>query len=188
MARADCVSPETLKAMKKAGCWLIGYGIESGNQDILDKAKKNITLEVIERTVKSTKEAGIVTLGFFILGLPWETKISLRDTLLFAKKIPLDRAIFFITQPFPGSELYKIALPKGEIVKDAKYSFYHKYLLPKKIPYVASGLSEGILRKYHKHCYRSFYLRPSHIFKQIFKYHEIRDLMNRAINFLRAIL
>ncbi len=187
MGRADCINLETLKVMKKAGCWQIGYGIESGNQSILDNIKKNLTLDTIEKAVKWTQEAGIRKSGLFILGLPGETEATMQDTLEFAKKISLDRAVFFTTQPFPGSELYRIALARGEIAKDVEYRYYHKYFFPEKLAYISSGITKDKLRKYQQRCYRDFYLRPSHILKQFLKYYEVKEAVSRTINFLKAI-
>ena len=186
-SRVDSVNIDMLKTMKKAGCWMIGYGIESGNQRILDGIKKNVSLEVIRKTVELTNRIGILVFGNFILGLPGENETTMRYTLEFAKKLPLYRAIFHIAQPFPGSELYKMALAKGEIKKDIEYRYYHFYCFTEKLPYVADGLSVDILKKYLKKAYRDFYLRPSYIFRRIFKYREFKGFLKRTVSLLRDI-
>jgi len=186
MGRADCINLETLKVMKKAGCWQIGYGIESGNQSILDNIKKNLTLDTIEKAVKWTQEAGIRKLGLFILGLPGETEATMQDTLEFAKRLPLDRISFCIAQPFPGSELYRIAFARGELL-DVKYMYYDNTYFYKHLPFITGGLSEETLVKYRHKFYRNFCLRPPYLFKQLLEYNETEGLLSRSIAFLRAL-
>ncbi len=187
MGRVDRVTPETLKAMKASGCWQIGYGVESGNQRVLDNINKGIKLECIEKTIHETRKAGIKTVAFFMIGLPGDNDKSIRDTLKFAKKLPLDRAVFFITQPFPGSKLYKTALARGEIKKDVEYRHYHKYSSPKKLAHTTYGLDMDTLIKYRKRCYRDFYLRPAYLLREIFGYSEINELTGRVVNFFKTI-
>ena len=187
MGRVDCMTPEILKIMKKSGCWQIAYGIESGNQDILDSIKKEITLEEAEKTVRWTRKANLEAIGLFIIGLPGDNGASMQDTLKFAKKLPLNKAVFFIIQPFPGSELYKTALARGEISKDVEYRHYHKYFYSRKLAYTADGLSSDMLVKYRKKCYRDFYLRPVYLFNQLFKYSEVNELIDRTRNFFKTI-
>jgi len=186
-SRVDSVSMDMLKTMKKAGCWMICYGIESGNQRILDVIKKNVTLKTIEKTIRWTDEAGILVLGVFILGVPGENEESLCNTLAFAKKLALYRVVFNILQPLPGTELYRIASSKKEFTKNVEYKHYHFYSFPGKLPYVADGLTIDILRRYRKKAYRDFYLRPSYIFRRIFKYREFKGFLRRMIFFLKAV-
>jgi len=186
-SRVDSVTPDILKTMKEAGCWMLGYGIESGNQRILDKIKKNVTLETIEKAVKWTRKMNIRTVGFFIFGLPGEDETSIRNTLRFANKLLLDRAAFSILLPLPGSELYKTTLTKGGIVQDTKYRYCGNLYLPEKLPYVAEGLSIDILREYRKKAYRDFYLRPAYIAKRFLVYHEFKGLLMRIKALIKVI-
>ncbi|MBU4376464.1 MAG: B12-binding domain-containing radical SAM protein, partial [Candidatus Omnitrophica bacterium] len=98
-----------LNLMKRSGCWQINYGIESGNQKILDFAKKGITIDQIENAVRLTREAGILSKGYFIFGLPYETEETMKNTIKFAKSLPLNDISIFMLTPFPGSEMYDIA-------------------------------------------------------------------------------
>ncbi|MBM3255168.1 MAG: radical SAM protein [Candidatus Omnitrophica bacterium] len=187
MARADCVNPDILKTMKQAGCWRINYGIESGNQRILDAIKKNVTLEAIERAVRWTSMLGIRSLGFFILGLPGEDERSVRNTLSFANKLPLDRVVFFIAQPLPGTEIYKTALSEGKLNKEVDYRYYHLYCFTEKLSFVTEGLTAGILKRYRKKAYRDFYLRPGYIFRQLVNNPEITNLPMRIRALFKAM-
>ncbi|MBT8357321.1 MAG: radical SAM protein, partial [Desulfobacterales bacterium] len=86
-SRVDTVNEETLKLMRKAGCWQISYGVETGSQRLLDLINKSVTLEQIEDTFRITKQAGITVRGFFMLGLPTETRAESMATIEFAKKL-----------------------------------------------------------------------------------------------------
>jgi len=105
--RVDKVDSDILEAMKAAGCQMIVYGIESGNQKILDRIKKNITLEQAEKAIKLTKEVGIKMKANFMLGHLEETIFEIRDTIAFAKKIQTDRTSFYINIPLPGTQNWK---------------------------------------------------------------------------------
>jgi len=116
--RVNLMQKELLKAMYEAGCRGIAYGIESGNQQILDSMKKNITLDQVRNVVKWTKEAGINASGFFMLGMLGETRESIRETIAFAKELELDFYGFSAVTPFPGTELYNAAVERGLIQLD----------------------------------------------------------------------
>lgn len=113
--RVNLMTKELLKAMYDTGCRGICYGIESGNQQVLDSMKKNITLDQAREVVRWTKEAGINVIGYFMIGLPGETKATIKETIAFAKELELDFYSFSLTTPFPGTELYDSALKAGLI-------------------------------------------------------------------------
>ena len=188
--RVDSITEEMLEIMKKAGCWLISYGIESANQEILDKVNKNITTESVKKALEWTAKTDIQMAGLFILGLPEEDEASMRNTLAFAKSLPLDRVVFHIAQPYPGTELYKITLAQGKLKRDVEYRNYHNYGFPDKLPYIADGLSVDILRRYRKKAYRDFYLRlrSIYIFRHFISSFRIKVFLKRIVFFLKAIL
>ena len=185
--RADRVNIEMLKIMKKAGCWQICYGIESGNQMVLNTVNKDETLETIAKAVQLTHESKINVWGLFMIGLPGETEASIRDTIQFAKRLPFDRAQLFITQPFPGSELYKTALAEGKIARDVEYHYYHNFRFPEKLAYIPDGLSLEIIKKSRKEFYRAVYLQPSRLVKIIIDYRRYKRVSFRLIAFLKGL-
>lgn len=159
--RADKVDLELLKLMKRSGCYYLAFGIESGNQDILNNVKKDITLEKIKRGVELADEAGIMTQGFFVFGLPGETEDTIDNTIEFAKSIPLTRAQFLHLDVMPGTELWE-TLNFQEKVDWTKNS-YHE------VTWVPDTVKGDVLAKAAPRAFRSFYFRPKQMYN-ILKY------------------
>jgi len=111
--RVDCVDLELLQKMKEAGCTAISFGIESGNQRVLENIKKGITLEKAIVAVRLAKEAGLKTATYFIIGHPFETEETIRDTVNFATKLNAGFVVFGIMVPYPGTVVCEMA-QKGE--------------------------------------------------------------------------
>jgi len=120
--RVNLMTRQLLEAMYNAGCRGIAYGIESGNQQVLDSMKKNITLDQVREVVRWTKEAGINTCGYFMIGMLGETKATIGETIDFARELKLDFYGFSLATPFLGTELHDSALKAGLISED-KTSF-----------------------------------------------------------------
>jgi len=111
-SRVDTVNSEILRKMKQAGCTWLLYGVESGNQEILDTIKKKITLQKVKDAVDMAKEAGIGILASFIVGLPGETVETLRQTMQFAQGLGTSYG-FNVLSPFPGTEVREKAAEYG---------------------------------------------------------------------------
>jgi len=105
-SRVDYVDEEMLTLMGKAGCRLISWGIESGSEQILKHARKGAYPDKAERALRWAKKAGIMNWGYFIIGLPGETEETIRQTINFAKKLPLDIALFHVAAPYPGTPFF----------------------------------------------------------------------------------
>jgi anaerobic magnesium-protoporphyrin IX monomethyl ester cyclase len=163
--RVDRVNPELLTMMKKAGCYRIPFGIESGSQRIIDIIGKRITLEQAENAVKWAKKAGLETECYFMMGLPFETEEDLNKSINFAIKLNPDYTKFAITIPLPGTTMFNSMLDKGQITSREwdKYTFATS---PKEI-YNHDVLSWETIEKYSDIAYRRFYLRPGYIFKKV---------------------
>lgn len=106
LSRADHLSKTLATQMQRAGCRRIFFGIESGNQRILNLIGKRITLNQARQAVENAKNAGIETGGFFILGYPGETNETLLDTLNFSSQLPLDYLSYSFPYPIFGTGLY----------------------------------------------------------------------------------
>jgi anaerobic magnesium-protoporphyrin IX monomethyl ester cyclase len=112
-SRVDYVDEELLQMMSKAGCWLISWGIESGNEQILRHARKGAYPDKAEKSLIWARKAGIKNWGYFIIGLPGETEETIRDTIDFAKKLPLDIALFHVAAPYPGTPFFFEVVKNG---------------------------------------------------------------------------
>lgn len=112
-SRVDYVDEEMLQLMGKAGCWMISWGIESGSEEILRRARKGAYPDKVERALSWSKEAGIGNWGYFIIGLPGETEQTIRQTIDFAKRLPLDLALFHIAAPYPGTPFFFDVVENG---------------------------------------------------------------------------
>lgn len=105
-SRANLIHYESLELMKKAGCFNIHLGIESGTSRILSLMKKGITVEVIKRSVAMIKKAGLKVTASFMIGYPDETEEEILQTIQLAQDLKLNAVQFYITQPEPNTELY----------------------------------------------------------------------------------
>ncbi|VAX23984.1 hypothetical protein MNBD_NITROSPINAE02-2206, partial [hydrothermal vent metagenome] len=116
MARADTSDYETFEAMKKAGLVGIKFGVESGSQELVNNAEKDLDLSKVEKAVQWCKELSIKTHLTFTFGLPGETKETIDETIAYAKKLKPDSIQFSITTPFPGTKYYDMYKEKGNIL------------------------------------------------------------------------
>jgi len=148
------VDGDLLRLMKSAGLWMISFGLESGNDELLARMGKRITTEDSRRAVTEAHAAGLRTAGHFIFGLPGETERTMAETLAFALDLPLDVAQFYAAAPFPGTALYDEALAKGWLVEGDGFSQNRSAL---RIP----DLPPEKVDAFRREAYRRFYRRPS---------------------------
>ena len=155
MGRADTVDPSILGLLKKAGCWQINFGCESGSQKILDLLNKGMKVEQIEQAIKATRKAGIKVKGLFMLGNFGETKETIGETLKFIKRAPITDFHMTYFTPLPGAKAYDIADKYGTFDKDWKKAnlFNADNFLPQ-------GLTREEMDYYYKKAWKTFYLRP----------------------------
>lgn len=179
-SRVDTVDSRLLKLMAEAGCWMISYGIESGSQTILDGVHKGTTPEQALRAVESTRQAGIKTVGHFILGLPGETKESLESTIEYARNLPLDLAQFYCAVPFPGSRLYEQARQEGWIPDHDFNDFKQDYALM-----MLPTITPEEVNRYRALAYKRFYFSPGSIMKalKLINWRNFRGLLNSVKDF-----
>ncbi len=163
--RVDRVDFELLDKMKRAGCYRVYFGIESGNQKILNNIKKGINLEQVIKAVKMAKKAGLEVAGYFMIGLPGETEETMQDTINFAKSLNLDLAKISITIPLPATEMFN-ELENKKLIKTHEWENFKFYSAPSMI-YDHPNLSWDTIESYYKKFYRTVYLNPEFIFKRI---------------------
>lgn len=159
-ARVESAEPELYKKMKKAGVKMIAFGIESGNQEILDFYNKKINLNQIRKAVTLARDTGIITYSTFILGAPIETIKHLEDTIDFTCSLPIDIAVFVHLRYEMGSALWL------EAVKDKKIS-NDEYCVFADSNKGLGILSSEEIEKYIRIGFRRFYFRPKYMADQV---------------------
>jgi len=161
--RVNVVSYELLKKLKDAGLNRISFGVESGNQNILDTAKKGITLEQIQKAYKIAYNLGLETRLSVIFGLPGETKNTIKNTIKFIKKLKCKQAYINVGTPFPGTEFYEYA-KSGVGGLRLLTSDWLQYRRWGNAVVSVNDLSAMDLIKWQRKALLSFYLRPSIIY------------------------
>ncbi len=152
--RINLMTRPMLNLMKRAGCWSIAYGIESGSQKVLNFIQKDIDLEKARYVLQWTKQEGILTKGYFMIGHLIDDKESLRSTRDFVLRNELDMLTLTYFSPLPGTPDYVRAEHFGVFNKEwSRLSFYNPVFIPR-------GLNEDKLSWYHRSIIRGFYLRP----------------------------
>jgi len=159
-SRVDTVNEKLLHAMKRAGCWMISYGVESGDQMVLDKAKKNTTVDQCRRAVALAKRAGIKVAAHYVLGLPGETRETLVKTIDLALEMDPEVAQFYCAVPFPGSSLYELAKAQ-EWIEGKTFEEFRQDNAIMNMP----GLPASMVNYYRGQGFRKFYLRPKRLLR-----------------------
>lgn len=184
--RVDCVDEELLKLMKKSGCWLVVYGVESGNQKSLDLLHKNITLSQIEKTIKLTHKLGLNSLTSYILCLPGETLADCINTINFARKLASPMSLFYLPIPYPGTELERICQEEGGIRSDAKWSDYSSVDYSNPI-YINSKIGREGMQKIINLAYRRYYTTPKVLLNNLLSIDCFSDV-KRYVRSVRALI
>jgi len=152
--RTSEVNPEILALMRRAGCWQVSYGIESGSWEILKRIKKAATPRMHERALVQTREAGIKSNAYIIIGFPGETHETLKETEDFLKRVPIDTLRLTYFTPFPNTDITEDLAGHGELVADwTQLNFYN-------IAYIPNGLTRQDLERAYRRIMADFYLKP----------------------------
>lgn len=161
-ARVDQVEPGILRTMRRAGCWQLLFGLESGSQDSLVSLRKGFTIDRARQAVRMAGRAGIRALGMFQLGIPGETVPQANETIKFAASLKLNHASFVFFTPYPGTEIFKIleSSQRGIILENAPFDM-------KEPSYVPEALTLDQLKALQALAFRRFYLKPRNILNQI---------------------
>jgi radical SAM superfamily enzyme YgiQ (UPF0313 family) len=183
-ARVTAVNDEMLRIMKKAGCWMISYGIESGSPKMLKKMMKGATTKQALKAIQLTRKNGITSKGFFMAGIPEETQATVQETLDFLEILPLDEISINFFTPFPGSKLYEEVLNEGFKPDFERMSMQEMVYVPKTI-------SRDILEKAIKKVVYKFYLRPVkiglYLFRAMKNYYEFLRVLRMGNVFIKII-
>ncbi len=163
-ARANC-DYETLRIMRDAGLRHVVVGFESGNEQILKNIKKGVTkAEAIEFT-RNCKKLGLSVHGAFVMGLPGETRETIRETIEFARCLDLNSIQASLASPYPGTEFYELCKKEGWISSEAFIDDTGHQTCVINYPHLSSKeIFDAVEALYNK-----FYFRPKYIFRSIVK-------------------
>lgn len=176
--RVDRVDPDLLALMRRAGCHRISFGVESASNRVRDILRKGITDEQIRSAFRWSRQAGIRTIAYFMIGTPGETRAEILQTVDYARRIGPDIAHFCITAPYPGTDLYRLGVAEGYVPAD----YWENYvrgggILKAQIPYfVSDEYGREDLDKLLKRAYRHFYVRPAFMWRRLRSLRSLREL------------
>jgi anaerobic magnesium-protoporphyrin IX monomethyl ester cyclase len=173
-SRVDTADDETLAAMKRAGCYRIYYGIESGDEGILKNIRKFTKIQKVRETISLTKKHGILAFGYFIFGSPGDTERTIRKSIDLSLELPLDFAQFNRLSTLPGTPLY------AELKKEIGYDYWKSYvqgkMKEKPLPRVGCKMSDKELDRLIGEAYRRFYFRPKVIINTLINIRSFQEI------------
>jgi anaerobic magnesium-protoporphyrin IX monomethyl ester cyclase len=184
-SRVDTLDEELVKKMKEAGCILITFGIESGNQYVLNKAKKGINLKKVKETFALTKRYGILRIANFIFGLEGDTKKTIEETIKFSLEIDPDFVYYFVATPYPGTEFYDYVKANSLLLSDDWKSYGQ---MDSAVIKTVDNLGPEDLARYVKKAYRKFFLRPRYLLRtsgHVLRIGGVRTAFSSGFNFLK---
>lgn len=168
-ARVDTVDEEILKALKRAGCVAVHYGVESGSESILKRLNKGIEIARVREVFKLTKKIGLETLAYFMLGNPGETRTDIDRSLALALDLQPDMLHLTIFTPFPATRLYQEALDTGLIREDVWRCFALHPTRDFEPPIWEEHFKKRELQELMIRSYKSFYLRPEYVWRRLLR-------------------
>ena len=173
-SRVNSIDDERLDWMKRAGCWLVSLGIESGNAEILKRMGKGATLDQARNAVKLCRKHKMKSFCFYLIGLPWDTKETVEETIRFARELSGDFNEVHVSVPFPGTELYQIAENDGLFVHGGEFGD-HAHVTTR-----TYTLSPEELEHYRNKLLRAVYMTPRYILRTLLGVRDPRVLFNYA--------
>jgi len=153
-ARADCIDDELAALMYEAGCRAIWFGMESGNADVLKRYRKALNLEDLEQATRLCKKHGINACGSFIIAGPTETPATIKDTIRFAKRIPLAHFVPIFYTPVPGTSDYP------QIAEHGSADLNYRSATMTRVTFVPDGMTVGSVYYWYVRAMLSWYGRP----------------------------
>jgi anaerobic magnesium-protoporphyrin IX monomethyl ester cyclase len=166
--RVDAADYDLYCLMKKAGVRGITFGLESGNQEVLDFYQKGTTVAMNKRAIRLADKAGLYTGGIFIFGAPMETVHHFQQTYAFAASLPLDVTTFWILDYTYGSTLWEQAYKENKLEA-------HEFNVPAGKERGTSIYSSKFIEEFAQKCFFRYYRRPSYWLRQIIKLCRVRD-------------
>ena len=178
--RVNHVDRRLLPLMRHAGCVRVNLGVESGTPRILRQLRKGTTLGQIREAFARYREAGIATLGYFMLGFPGETESEMARTVRLAIELDPNFALFFAATAYPGTEIYEQVYEPDETRSDPWQRFAERPEAGFEPPLCTSEYSPVELRQKVAAAHRAFYLRPRAMVRGIRSIRNAQDLLHKA--------
>jgi radical SAM superfamily enzyme YgiQ (UPF0313 family) len=160
-SRVDFVDREMLQMMARSGCHFIAWGIESSSAAILAHARKGVDPDRARQSLTWSREAGIRNWGYFIIGLPGETVETIKDTIAFSKRLPLDIALFHVAAPYPGTPFFDEVVRNRWFRPDTRWE---EIDMDQSTVLDYPGLSAEQLVYWQKRAFREWAFRPRPLF------------------------
>ena len=162
--RANLADPELMVKLRKAGLKRTAFGVETGDASMLLRIDKHVDHDTIRQAFKNAKQVGVETIGFFIIGLPGDTRESMQRTIDFAIELDPLIANFSMMTPYPGTKVYEIIKQQGRLlIQDWEdYVFFEQ-----RARYEMGEMTAELVEEMYRRAYRQFYLRPKPILRRL---------------------
>lgn len=184
-ARVNNLSEKMVKSMKNAGCLGMRIGFESGSNEILQKIKKNTTIEQARKAMKIIRKYELKTFGFFMIGLPQDNQETIEKTINFAIELEPTFASFAIATPFPGTEMFREYLDKNWMPENV--NLHNLDLHSSELTRTDKLSSEEILQ-YYKEANRKFYIRPEYWIRiSVYLIKHPKELINYSLRLISKV-
>jgi radical SAM superfamily enzyme YgiQ (UPF0313 family) len=166
-SRVDLVDEALIALMRRAGCHRLSFGVESGSPKVLKSMRKDIEISRVIDVFAACRRNGIIALADFMVGNLDETGEDIKMTLDLAQHIDADYVQFSVCSPYPATPLYELAMERAIVVGDVWREFAKNPLGKFHPPVWTEFFSENELTQIATAAYRSFYLRPQFILRQL---------------------
>jgi anaerobic magnesium-protoporphyrin IX monomethyl ester cyclase len=177
-SRADKLDRATASLLARSGCHMVMFGIESGHPEVLKRANKRMDLASVKEAVRAARQAGMETVGFFIVGLPGDTTATVKHTLRFAQKLPLDYALFNRLMVLPNTEFYR------QLQEKTGTTYWEDFVLdPKEATQpgmLDTELTEQQVKDLVALCWRRYYFRPGKLARLVLRIHTPLAFLRRV--------
>jgi radical SAM superfamily enzyme YgiQ (UPF0313 family) len=179
--RVNLVDKELLELMARAGCHILRFGVEQGDEEMMRFVEKKISLPLVKKAFQDARNAGIDTFAYFIIGYIYETEETMQKTIDLAIELNPRYVMFTKAVPLPETPLMHQSVKESLVSAD----YWRRYVMGEDLNPIQTLVSDA--DKWVKKAYRSFYLRPSKIFDQMLRIGSFSDLVKNISGFIGVV-